>query len=53
MKKLTALFLALAFAGVILLPVASAVNMHSHRSGVRFDGFPPYPPPPPPPPTQV
>jgi hypothetical protein len=50
MKKLTAFLLAVAFAGVILLPVASAVNTYSHPSGVRFCGFPPVPPPPPPPP---
>jgi hypothetical protein len=52
MKKLTTILLAVAFAGVILLPVTFAVNMHSHRSGARMCGFP-IPPPPPPPPQQV
>jgi hypothetical protein len=53
MKKLTTILLAVAFVGVILLPVASAVNTHSHWSGVRMCGYPPILPPPPPPPPQV
>ena len=47
MKRITALFLVIAFAGVILLPVNVAVNSHSSDTLIIADGTPPIPPIPP------
>jgi hypothetical protein len=47
MKRVTYLLLALAFAGVILLPVNAAVNNHSSEKTMIADGGSPLPPPPP------
>jgi hypothetical protein len=47
MKRITALLLALAFAGVILLPVNVTVNNHLSESTRIADGGSPTPPLPP------
>jgi len=47
MKRITALLLVLAFAGVILLPVNVAVNNHSSENTTIADGNGPIPPIPP------
>jgi len=47
MKRITALLLVLAFAGVILLPVNARVNNRSSENLSIADGSLPVPPPPP------
>jgi hypothetical protein len=47
MKRITSLLLVIAFAGAILLPVASTVNKHDSENVTVADGGVPIPPIPP------